>query len=159
MKRWMLLLALAFALGTVSAMADANTYSKPGSIAIQAGVGLAWGHFGGVNLQGGLDVGMAQFKLAPEAPFDVGLAVRAGYSSWDSLILGGYGTLHYSWKSLGSSLGWLNHLETYAGLGIDALPGLAMDFYLGTDYHFTRAFALFLEGGVHGSVLGASFRF
>ena len=160
MKRLILVMLTLAAFGALPAMA-ADTYSKPGTLTAQAGLGLYWGLFGGFDLQGGVDYGITQFDFAPVFPLDVGASGRVGFGSWGGLAGGVYGTAHYSWKSLGTSFDWLNRLESYIGIGVEVLPSLGLSSYSGSAYHFDNHLAAFLEydaiGG--GTVLGASYKF
>jgi len=153
-KHLFVVLALIFATAAVHAASD--TYSKPGSLTAQVGLGLYWGAFG-ADLQGGVDYSLYQI---PSFPLDLGVSGRFGLFG-SGFALGGYGTAHYSWKELGTRLDWLNHLETYAGLGVLILPlsDLRLDFYLGTKYHFNSQWAIYLEGAYNNTVLGVSYRF
>lgn len=156
MKRFLLILA-AGAVLTASASA-ADTYSNPGSVTAQLGLGLGWGGVIGV-LDGGVDVGLVQLPLAPEFPLDVGIAGRAGLSFAPSLDVGVYGTLHYSWKALHTNLDWLNHMETYLGIGLAILPGIGLDAYGGLSYHFNNHWAIYVESSRYAGTIGGSYRF
>jgi hypothetical protein len=155
-KRFLLFLAAGAVLtGTVYA---ADTYSNPGSVTAQLGLGLGWGGIDG-SLQGGVDVGLAQLPLAPEFPLDVGIAGRADLSFAPSLGAGVYGTLHYSWKALHTNLEWLNHMETYLGIGLAVLPQIGLDAYGGLAYHFNNHWALYVESDRYNGTIGGSYRF
>jgi hypothetical protein len=156
MKRFLLILATGVVL-TASASA-ADTYSSPGSVTAQLGLGLGWGGVTG-ELAGGVDVGLFQLPLAPEFPLDVGVAGRAGLSFAPELDAGAYGTLHYSWKAAHTGLEWLNHMETYIGVGLAILPHLGLDGYLGFSYHFNNHWALYVESDRYAGTIGGSYRF
>ena len=156
MKRFLLTLAAAAVLTGVACAED--TYSRPGSVAAQLGLGLGWGGVTGV-LDGGVDVGLVQLPLAPEFPLDVGVSGRAGLSFAPSLGVGAYGTLHYSWKALHTNLEWLNHMETYLGVGLAILPHIGLDAYGGLSYHFNDHWALFVESSSYNGSIGGSYRF
>ena len=153
---------IAFVLaGTVPLVAK-ESYSQPGSATVQLGLGPSWGNGGGLNLQGGGDWGLGQVSLAPEVPLDLGVAGRVGAFSLTGLTAAAFGTVHYSWKFLGSKWEWLNQMETYVGLGVQILPGLFPAGYFGADYHFDSHWAVFLEASslnYASTVLGASYKF
>lgn len=147
------------AVGLVPAMADSDTYSKPGTLTAQAGVGLAWAYLGGVGLQAGADYGIAQVPFAPKLAMDFGASARVGFGTWGGLSAAVFGTAHYSWKELGLGIDWVNRLESYLGIGLAILPGLGLDAYSGTAYHLDKNLAIFVEGGYYSSVVGVSYRF
>jgi len=140
----------------------AETYSEPGSVTAQLGIGPYWGYGGGANLQAGIDGGLAQIPIAPTFPLDLGVSARVGLFTPQWLYASVFGTAHYSWKALNPRWDWVNHLETYIGLGIQFLPGLSLAGYLGTDYHFDSHWAIYLEASAFdygGTVIGASYKF
>ena len=155
-KKSVFLAVLAVVIGAVPAMAWNDTYFKPGTLTAQAGAGLYWGGF--VEVEGGVDYAFEQADLSPEFPLDFGLAGRAAFSNY-GFGVGVFATAHYSWKSLRTKLDWLNHMETYLGLGIDLLPGVSLDAFGGVSYHLNEKWAIYVEGGFHDSVLGAQYRF
>jgi opacity protein-like surface antigen len=155
-KRILLILAAAAVFtGTVAAE---DTYSKPGSVSAQVGLGLGWGGVTGA-VTGGIDVGLVQIPLGSQFPLDIGIAGRADLSFAPSLGVGAYGTLHYSWKALRTNLEWLNHMETYLGIGLAILPHLGLDAYGGLSYHFNNQWAAFVEGSSSVLSVGAAYRF
>jgi hypothetical protein len=158
-KKLFLVLLTAAAVGLVPAMADQDTYLKPGTVSAQVGIGAYWGYFGGVNLEGGADLGLVQVPFAPKIPIDFGVAGRVGFGTWLGLSAGAFGTAHYSWKALGTGLDWLNRIESYIGLGVDFLPGIGIDGFGGNSYHFDKNFAVFVESGYYATVIGGAFRF
>jgi hypothetical protein len=148
-------------LGVIPAAA-ADRDLQPGNITAQLGLGPHWGYGSGFNLQGGVDAGLARGFLFPDTPLDWGASGRLGLFGPAGLEAAAFGTVHYSWKFLGSKWDWLNRMESYAGLGIQFLPGLSLAGYFGADYHFTPRWALFLEASAFnygGTVIGASYRF
>ena len=157
MKRVLLTLA-ALAVFAGAASAAENTYLNPGSVSAQLGLGLGWGGLNG-SVQGGVDVGIVQLPLGSQFPLDIGIAGRAGVSFAPAISAGAYGTLHYSWKALRTKLDWLNHMETYLGIGLGILPSLGLDAYGGLSYHFNNGWALFVESNRYVGVLGLSYRF
>lgn len=157
MKRLFLIMTTAAVLGLVPAMADQNTFSKPGSISAQVGIGVSWAYLGGLNIEGGADLGLVQVPFAPKLPIDFGVAGRVGFGTWGALSVGAFGTASYSWKSLGLGVEWVNQLESYLALGLVFIPGLGLDAFAGNAYHFDKNLAVFLESGYHTNVLGVSF--
>jgi hypothetical protein len=148
-------------LGSIPALA-LDSYSQPGSITGQLGLGPYWGNGGGFNLQAGVDGGLGQISLARGVPLDLGVAGRAGVFSSAGVDAAAFATAHFSWKFLGSKWDWLNRMESYAGLGIQVLPSLSLAGYLGANFHFDNHWALFLEASAldyAGTVIGASYRF
>lgn len=157
MKRLLLILIAGTALvGTASAVE--NTYYKLGTVTAQAGVGLAWGGVTG-SLNGGVDVGVWQLPLAREFPLDIGLAGRVGLSLEPSVGAGAYATAHYSWKAAHTDIDWLNHFETYLGLGLAFVPNLGLDGFVGLSYHFDNRWALYVESNSYAATIGGSYRF
>lgn len=147
---------LALLLGLSSVSADADTWSKPGTLTAQAGVGLHWG--GLAEVQGGVDYGLGQIPFAPTFPLDLGVSGRLVVST-GGFGAGVYGTAHYSWKALRTGQRWLDGWETYLGIGLGLVPGFGLDAYGGLSYHFNKDWAVYGEGALYGSVLGASYRF
>lgn len=158
MKKLFLVLLTVAAVGLVPAAADQNTFSKPGSLSAQVGIGSSWGYyFGGLNVEGGVDVGLAQVPFAPKFPVDFGVAGRVGMSTWGGLSAGAFGTASYSWKALGLGIQWVDALESYLGLGVRILPGLGIDGFGGNAYHFDKNLSIFVESGYYSTVLGVAF--
>lgn len=156
MKRF-LFMSLVVALACVgSVSAESATWSRPGTLTGQVGVGLHWGGVG--ELQGGVDYGLVQLPLAPVFPLDVGVSGRLALVP-NGVGAGVYGTLHYSLKALKTGAAWIDGFEPYLGIGLGLLPGLGLDGYGGLAYHFNKSWGIYAEGGVYGSVLGASYRF
>lgn len=151
----LLFVLLALIIATGAAYAANDSYSKPGSLTAQVGLGLYWAGFG-ADLQGGVDYSLYRI---PSFPLDLGVSGRVGLGFGSGFDLGAYGTAHFSWKDLGTRLDWLNHLETYIGLGLLVLPDLRFDGYVGTAYHINSQWAVYLEGAYENTVLGASYRF
>ena len=152
-----LAVALAFFLAGALAYAESDTYFKPGTLTGEVGLGLNWAAFGAA-VQGGVDYSLYQ---VPSFPLDLGVSARTGLDFSSGVLLGGYGTAHYSWKELGTRMDWLNRLETYLGLGIQVLPlsNVRFDGYVGTKYYFNTHWAVYLEEAYQNTVLGASYRF
>lgn len=156
MKRFVLTLAAMAALAGTAAAED--TYLSPGSVTAQLGLGLGWGGLSG-SLQGGVDVGLLQLPLGKQFPLDVGIAGRAGLGFPVAFSAGAYGTLHYSWKALRTNLDWLNHVETYLGIGLAIIPGLGLDAFGGLSYHFNNGWAAYIESNRYVGSIGVSYRF
>ena len=161
MKKLCIFLLSLAAFGISNVSAEQSTYSKPGSLSAQAGLGLYWGHYDGLDIEGGVDLGLVQVPFANVLPIDFGVSGRVGLGigAWGGLSVGAFGTAHYSWKALGAKLDWLNRLESYLAIGVQILPGLNLDGYGGNAYHIDQNFAVFYEGGYHASVLGVSYKF
>jgi hypothetical protein len=165
MKKLVLIALSALVIGLVPAMADQNTYFKPGTLEAQAGVGAGWG----LGIEGGVDLSLGQFSLAPTLPFDWGVGARAGFATGllgygGGLGLQGGAVLHYSWKSLGLSYDWLNKMESYTGLGLyfqtgNSLFPIGLAEMGGTSYHIDDKLAV--EIGYYsiiGGTLGVTYK-
>jgi len=157
-----ILLVLALLVVNLAPAAAVASYSQPGNISIQAGLGPSWGYGVGLNLQAGIDWSLVQALLTPEAPLDFGLSGRVGFFAPSTLNGAAFGTVHYSWKFLGSRWTLLDGMESYAGLGLQFLSSPSLTGYFGASYHFEAPWAFFLETSAFehgGPVFGASYLF
>lgn len=160
MKKVFLLLALGVLLE--AAPLAASNGDSPGAFSAQLGLGPYWGYGGGFNLQGGVDAALAQVYVLPKTPLELGVSGRVGVFGPTLLDVAAFGTVRYSWKFLGSKWAWLNQMETYAGLGIQLIPNVALAGYFGAAYHFDPRWALFAEAlavNYGGTALGFSYHF
>jgi len=142
-------------LSVVSVSADQDTWSKPGRLTAQAGIGSAWRSLG--QVQGGIDYSLAQVAFAPTFPVDFGFSGRVALAT-AGVGLGAYGTAHYTWKSLRTGQDWIDRFEIYLGLGLGVLPAIRLDGYGGLAYHLDKGWAVYVEGATFGGVIGASYR-
>jgi len=144
-KKLFLVLLTVAAMGLVPAMAEQNTYFKPGSLVAQAGV--AFGYWG-LGVEGGADLSLGQFALAPVFPIDYGVAVRGalGFGKGLGFGVGGYGTAHYSFKALKTGNTYIDKLETSLGIGLDFAPGAVFPLWVGYydtwSYHIDDSLAV-----------------
>lgn len=139
-----------------AAFAESETWSRPGYLTAQAGLGLHWGGLG--QLEVGADYAVAQLPLGSAFPLDFGVAARLAAAP--SLIgAGAFGTLHYSPKALRTGQDWLDRFELGAGIGLALLPQIGLDGFGVVSFHFDRRWAVLLEGAAFGGVIGVSYRF
>jgi len=162
-------LVLVLALPALS-FADSNdvkwdSYLKPGNIVVSAGIGLGWGL--SVAIYPGVEVIMAQIKLADVVPLQFGAAVKGminpyGWAGYSGLFLGagGFATAHLSFKGLDLPFDYLDKLDYYLGLGFSVnfdTGGYFSDYYnsginigfasySGLSYFLNDNLAIYLEG-------------
>jgi opacity protein-like surface antigen len=102
----------------------------PGDLAVTAGLGYGF-LWGAIDVTGGAEYIIGQFKIGDTLPLSYGAAVKASYYRWDeyfgtedwhySYFGGGvFGTLHLGLKDLGlaENMRWLADVDTYVGLGL-----------------------------------------
>lgn len=161
MKKLFLGMIILAAVGLVPAMAEQNTYFKPGSLVAQAGVGYGWG----AGVEGGVDLSLGQFELAPVFPLDWGVAARGAvaFGSEVSIGVGGYGVLHYSLKALKTGNQFVDRIETSFGLGVDFLlrsnGGLGIGYIDTWSYHVDDKLAVELGYySLAGATLGVTYK-
>ena len=165
MKKLVLSLMTAFVVAAGPAMA-ADTYFKPGSLVAQVGVGYGWG----LGVEGGADLSLGQWVIAPVLPLDYGVGARVGFRTGFLTYGAGVGAeghfaVHYSWKALGTGMDFVNRLESYTGIGVQLVPADTIPVYLselgGTSYHLDNNLAI--EIGYYsitgGGTLGLTYRF
>jgi hypothetical protein len=146
----------------------------PGNVSAQIGLGSGF-FIGGIDLYGGADFGIGQFKVADSIPLTYGAAARVGYFGWSSsyygysysysdLSIGVLGTLRLSWKDVFPDVKWLSKLESYIGAGLgtyiysssytsDPISGgfhLGFAGLEGNNFYITPNIAINLEGGYYG---------
>jgi hypothetical protein len=171
-KSILVLLALSFLAGAAFA-ADAKAADTklealmaPGDIALSAGLGygIFWG---AIDVSGGAEYIIGQFKVGDTLPLSYGAAVKVSYFGWDggkvSYFGGGaFGTLHLGLKDLGlaDNMLWLANVDTYVGLGL-GLYGygyydnktelkVGLRAAAGVSYFITPKIAILTEGGYYG---------
>ena len=158
MKKLFLVLITIAAIGLVPAVADQNTYFKPGTLVAQAGLGYGWG----LGIEGGADLSLAQWVPVEVVPLDLGIGARAGFNTGflsygAGLGIAAFGTVHYSWKALKTGIAWVDKLETYTGLGLQFQSNYTYPLWIGsvggTAYHVDDRLAI--ELGYY-SFLGAT---
>jgi len=145
----------------------------PGDLAVSAGLGYGF-FWGAIDVSGGVEYMLGQFKLGDAIPLTWGVAAKAVYykysysSTWyySYLGAGGFGTLHLSMKDLDlpENMGWAKNIDTYIGIGMGFYSWKEhyeswydySDFKIGlrtvggVNYFFNDHFALNLEGGYYG---------
>jgi opacity protein-like surface antigen len=136
-KLFVVLLALSLIAGAAFA-ADAKkaepakleALMAPGDIALTAGVGYGF-LWGAIDVSGGAEYIIGQFKIGDTLPLSYGAAVKASYYRWDESYYtedwsysyfggGAFGTLHLGLKDLGlaDNMKWLSNVDSYVGLGL-----------------------------------------
>lgn len=161
MKKVLLLLVMSLLI-ELAPLAASESGDPSGPVSAQLGLGSYWGYGGGFNLEGGVDVALAQVYVLPKTPLEWGVSGRVGVFGPALLDVAAFGTVRYSWKFLGSKWAWLNSMETYAGLGVQLIPNLSLAGYFGAAYHFDAHWALFVEAlavNYGGTALGVSYHF
>jgi hypothetical protein len=145
----------------------------PGDLAVSAGVGYGF-LWGAIDVAGGVEYMLGQFKIADTIPLTYGAAAKASYYSWnggttdwhDAYLGGGaFATLHLGLKdlSLPDNLGFLENVDTYIGLGVGFYSwtsgwtgSTSSEFKLGirstggVNYFITPKIAIVTEGGYYG---------
>ena len=146
----------------------------PGDLAVTAGVGYGF-FWGAVDVSGGVELILGQFKLGDVLPLTYGVAGKASYYSWnagfgtdyqDTYLGGGaFATLHLGLKDveLPAGLSFLKNVDTYVGLGAGfynytwGYTGYtSTEFRVGLrssggmSYFFTPNLAVTFEGGYYG---------
>lgn len=129
---------------------------KPGTVTAQGGVGWLWG--GVAELQVGADVALTRVTFSPEFPLDFGASARA-FVGFPGLAAGAYATATYDFEALKTRVDWFDDLSVSLGLGLQMVPGLGLDGYLGFRYQFHSAWGAYLEASSWGSILGLSYLF
>lgn len=165
MKKVFLALVVMAVVGLVPAMAEQNTYFKPGSLIAQVGFGWGWG----AGLEGGADLSLGQWAPAPAFPLDYGVGARVGFNTGfldygSGIGVEAYGTVHYSWKALKTGNDFVDKLESYTGVGIqfqtnnpDSPLGIASAG--GTSYYIDDKLAIDLGYySVVGYTLGVTYK-
>ncbi len=155
-----------------------ETYFKPGTMAVNLGIGFAF-FWGGIDLYPGFEYCFYQFRINNLVPLDIGAAIRGVYYSWSSSYLGYnvgfvvlgagvFGTIHFGFKWIKNVPEFLKKLDVYAGLGarffyqsftgeaayLNSLGynygGLGISTLAGISYFITDNFAINLEGSYYG---------
>ncbi len=134
MKRSLLIAFAAFvAVGAISAEAKDGGFEplmSPGDLAVTPGVGYGF-LWGAIDVSGGVEYMLGQFKIADTLPLTYGAAVKASYFGWHEgsyagydwkysyLGAGAFGTLHFGLKSLSlpGNMAWLANVDSYIGVG------------------------------------------
>lgn len=156
MKKLVSIALFSLTFGLTLASADVDTWSQPGRLTAQAGLGLYWGGLG--EVQGGVDYGLAQVPFAPQFVVDFGVSGRIAAAT-AGVGAGAYGTAHYSFRNLRTGQDWVDRFELGLGIGVGILPHVGLDAYGNLSYHFDKRWAAYLEGAPFGTVIGASYRF
>lgn len=148
-----LVATLAFA--QKSPPATGLTLTPPGSFLVNVGIGWP-------GASGGAEVIISQFKIADTIPLSFGVAGRGYVNFFWGLYFGGagFGTLHFSWRSLGlpSELSFLNPIDTYIGLGagFSTYSGIGIAEFSGIAYYLNDKLAISAEDGYIGGFAGYS---
>ncbi len=140
-----------------------DSYLKPGNMIATGAVGWGGGYGYGLNdgfysdfgLGGGLEVIVAQVKIANVVPLQFGAAGKGffGFLGWGSgLIAGGYGTAHISFKGIDLPFEYLDNIDSYLGMGLGISLGLVGGSYYG---YYNAPPAPFVLG--FSFVLGSSY--
>ena len=168
MKKIAVLMALlcvisvsAFAEGSASFAKD-GVIIEPGSL--NANAGLAFGYYGyGIGVGGGAEYAIGKFTIAEKLPFVYGAAARVGFyfGSGFDLSVGAMGTLHFCWAALGlpDNMSWINNIDSYIGLGLQAIPTFGFNSIAGTSYFLSKNLAINVESGLSSTYLGVLMKF
>jgi len=173
MKKFLVLALVLCCIGFASAE-GLEPLMVPGDLAVTAGVGYGF-IWGAIDVSGGVEYMLGQFKIADTIPLTYGAAVKASYYSWsaglgtdyhDSYLGGGaFATLHLGLKDLNlpDNLGFLENVDTYIGLGVGFYSNTwgysgstTTDFKLGlrttggAAYFINPKIAIVTEGGYYG---------
>lgn len=140
----------------VGGLSFAEKGPQPGTVTAQGGVGWFWG--GVAELQAGADVALTRVTFSPEFPLDFGASARA-FVGFPGLAAGAYATATYDFEALKTRVGWFDDLSVSLGLGLQVIPNLGLDGYLGLRYQFHTAWGAYLEASGWRSILGLSYRF
>ena len=164
MKKLFLVMITAVAIGLVPALAEQNTYFKSGSLLAQVGVGYGYG----AGLEGGVDLSLGQWELAPVFPLDFGVGARVGFNTGIQTYGAGigaeaYGTVRYSWKALKTGIDFVDHLETFSGFGLQFQSNAVLPLWVGsmggTSYHLDDKLAIELGYySIVGATIGATYK-
>ena len=155
-----------------------NTYFKPGTFAINLGIGFAF-FWGGFDIYPGVEYTFYQFRIADKVPFDIGVAVRGVYYTWSYNYLGVsagftyfgagvFGTLHFTPKVFPNLPEFLSRTDVYIGVGVKffaeyftgdaaylnslgySYGGFGIATMGGVSYFITDNFAINFEGSYYG---------
>jgi len=152
--------ASAFAQGSASFAKD-GVLIEPGSL--NANAGLAFGYGWGFGIGGGAEFPIGKFTIAEKLPFVYGAAARVGVYLGTSInvSVGAMGTLHFCWGALGlpDNMSWINNIDSYIGLGLQAIPTFGFNSIAGTSYFLSKNLAINVESGLSSTYLGVLMKF
>jgi len=166
MKKFLVLALVLCCIGFASAE-GLEPLMAPGDLAVTAGVGYGF-IWGAIDVSGGVEYMLGQFKIADTIPLTYGAAAKASYYGWSesgssfSYLGGGaFGTLHLGLKdiNLPDNLGFLENVDTYIGLGAGFYSyswSGAGEFKIGlrttggAAYFINPKIAIVTEGGYYG---------
>jgi hypothetical protein len=181
MKRF--LLALLFITAIVSGPAFADGYVAPGSFQVLGGVGFA----SRVGFYAGAEMGIMPLNFSDLLKFNLAGRVIGslnmystsdtwGTFSYVNIGVGAYGVMHWNLKNLKTGIDFVNHLDSFIGLGLGVVinstshsaysslntttAGAAFAYTSGLTYYVMDNLGISLDyNGLTGSSLGVTYKF
>jgi hypothetical protein len=168
MKRWTVVLLTGLACLAMPLAAEAQEAGvagvdvpqfQTGELTLSAGAGFGVGF--SIALYPGVEYPLAQVQITDAFPLSFGVAARGllnFFSGGTAFGLGGFGTVHFAFRTLDMDTNALDPVDVYLGIGLvfnsvdysgtefDPRDGLGFATIGGISYFINDSLAFFLEG-------------
>lgn len=165
MKQGFLVLVLSVA--CVAGVFAQETYATNGMLVAPGDMALTGGFDFGLGVNAGYEMAFGKFNMS-DLTFSYGAKAIAGLNFLPggmALLVGGVGTLHFSWAciDLPENLRWIQNIDTFLGIGVGysgatasfgSAGGIGLISHGGSSYFFSPNLAVTVAGGVGGSYIG-----